>query len=430
MRESTSQLFAERRLAATPSRFWYGLARRSVIQVLEKLERGQLVLVENGERHSFGEPGEDGLTSTVAVYHPRAYWELAWGGTTGGARAYMNGWWSTRDLSTLIRIVIRNRSVLFGMEKGWAWLGQRIQAVGHFLRKNTRRGSRRNIESHYDLGNDFFSSFLDDTMSYSCGIFVRGDASLEQAATAKYDLVCRKLDLGPQDRLLEIGGGWGGLAIHAARHYGCSVTTTTISPSQYELAVRRVRQAGLSHRVRVLRRDYRDLGGRYDKLVSIEMLEAVGHQFYDTYFRVCSRLLQPGGKMLLQTIVAPDEEFQERSRTSDFVKEYIFPGCTLPSVGVIRETIARSTDLELTHLEDITPHYVVTLRRWRENLWHHVDEVRRLGYSDHFVRMWDYYFAYCEAGFQERHNGDVQILFSKGASPAETPSPAPGNAGS
>jgi cyclopropane-fatty-acyl-phospholipid synthase len=375
------------------------VARRIVLRTLEKLTEGQLILVEDGESQTFGDAGRrPELASTVEVHDPRAYWEIAFGGSTGGGRAYMKGWWSSTDLATLIRIVIRNRGVLFGLEKGWAHLGQKLEAVYHSLRRNTRWGSRRNIGAHYDLGNDFFSLFLDETLSYSCAIFDSEDLTLRQAAEAKYELVCRKLELRPKEHLLEIGTGWGGLAIYAARHYGCRVTTTTISAKQYDFA-------------------------RYDKLVSIEMIEAVGHQYYDTYFRTCDRLLKRGGKMLLQAITAPDEEFEERSRSSDFVKRYIFPGCTLPSVGMIRDTIARVTDFKLIHLGDITAHYVLTLRRWRENLRRQVEEVRRLGYSDHFIRMWDYYFAYCEAGFQERHNGDVQMLFSKPPIPSTIENP-------
>jgi cyclopropane-fatty-acyl-phospholipid synthase len=390
------------------------VARRIVLRTLEKLTEGQLILVEDGESQTFGDAGRrPELASTVEVHDPRAYWEIAFGGSTGGGRAYMKGWWSSTDLATLIRIVIRNRGVLFGLEKGWAHLGQKLEAVYHSLRRNTRWGSRRNIGAHYDLGNDFFSLFLDETLSYSCAIFDSEDLTLRQAAEAKYELVCRKLELRPKEHLLEIGTGWGGLAIYAARHYGCRVTTTTISAKQYDFARERIRTAGLPDRVRILKKDYRNLTGVYDKLVSIEMIEAVGHQYYETYFRTCDRLLKRGGKMLLQAITAPDEDYEERSRSSDFVKRYIFPGSTIPSERIIREVTDRKTELILIHTEDITAHYVLTLRSWRRNFLRSIDRVWELAYTDRFIRMWDYYLAYCEGGFHERHNGDVQMLFSK-----------------
>jgi cyclopropane-fatty-acyl-phospholipid synthase len=414
MNTSVSEFTTRPGVRSTRHRWWHVVARRIVWHTLEKLGEGELVIVEDGESQEFGDASRrPTLASTVEVHDPRAYREIVFRGSTGGGRAYMKGWWSSTDLPTLIRILIRNRGVLFGLEKGWAHLGQKAEALYHSLHRNTRGGSRRNMGAHYDLGNDFFSLFLDETLSYSCAIFDKEDMTLRQAAEAKYDLVCRKLELRPQDHLLEIGAGWGGLAIYAARHYGCRVTTTTISAKQYDFACKSIRAAGLSDRVRVLKEDYRSLTGVYDKLVSIEMIEAVGHQYYETYFRTCDRLLKPEGRMLLQAITAPDEDYEERSRSSDFIKRYIFPGSTIPSEGIIREVTSQKTKLNLIHTEDITAHYVSTLRIWRKNFLQNIDRAWEMGYTDRFTRMWDYYLAYCEGGFHERHIGDVQMLFSK-----------------
>jgi cyclopropane-fatty-acyl-phospholipid synthase len=283
----------------------------------------------------------------------------------------------------------------------------------HWLNRNSPDGSRRNIAAHYDLGNDLFALFLDDTMAYSCGVFEREDATLHEAQVAKFERACRRLRLSPSDHLLEIGTGWGGLALHAASRYGCRVTTTTISREQHDWARERIRAAGLSDRVTLLLDDYRDLRGRYDKLVSIEMIEAVGHQFLDTYTAQCSRLLEPHGAMLLQAITIRDQLYAEALESVDFIQRYIFPGSFIPSVTAIADSVRRATDMKVFHLEDIGPHYATTLRRWRERFFERIDDVRRLGYSEQFVRMWDFYLCYCEGGFLERQLGDVQMLLTK-----------------
>jgi cyclopropane-fatty-acyl-phospholipid synthase len=283
----------------------------------------------------------------------------------------------------------------------------------HRLRRNTRRQSRRNIAAHYDLGNDFYRLFLDPTLSYSAGIWPQPDSSLEQAAVHKLDVICRKLDLRPEDHLLEIGTGWGGLAIHAARHYGCRVTTTTISARQREYAVQRIAEAGLQDRVTVLDQDYRDLRGQFDKLVSVEMIEAVGLAFLDEYFRLCSERLRPNGRMLLQGIVIADRIFEQAQRSVDFIQKYIFPGGALPSLGAIRASVARATDLRPAGLQDIGLDYARTLREWRRRFLAQLPAVRQLGFSDEFIRMWEYYLAYCEGGFIERAITDVQLVLDK-----------------
>jgi cyclopropane-fatty-acyl-phospholipid synthase len=325
----------------------------------------------------------------------------------------MVGQWSTDDLTTVVRITILNREVFEGMEKGLARLTAPLHMFVHLFRGNTRKGSRLNIAAHYDLGNDFYKLFLDQTLTYSCGIFEREDSTLKEASLAKYDRICQKLDLSSEDHVVEIGTGWGGFAIYAAQNYDCRITTTTISAAQYDLARERIDKAGVAQKVEVLLRDYRDLRGKYDKLVSIEMIEAVGHQYFNTFFRSCSKLLKENGMMLLQAITMTDQVFDRHKRSVDFIKRYIFPGSCIPSITAMSRSIARASDLKLFHLEDITPHYARTLRMWREQFFANIDKVRDLGLPETFIRMWDYYLSYCEAGFAERYLGDVQMLLTK-----------------
>ena len=407
----------ERRLpkpAMAKSRFLDGVAERAVRSRLAALAHGALTLADASGVETYGNrTSRCPLSATVHVHDPRFYSEIAFGGSIGAGEAYMQGYWSTGDLTALMRILLQNRHVLDGMETGWARLVTPLQKALHWAARNTRSGSRRNIQAHYDLGNDFFQLFLDPTLMYSSAVFERADMTLEEASTAKLDRICRKLDLKPTDRVMEIGTGWGGFAMHAARHYGCHVTTTTISPAQHALAKSRIAAAGLSDRIELLLTDYRDLTGQYDKLVSIEMIEAVGHQFYDTYFRKCSELLKPEGAMLLQAITIADQRYESAKRSVDFIQRYIFPGSCIPSVTAISQAVARVTDMRLYHLEDIGPHYAITLQRWRETCEAKVDQMRALGYPETFIRMWMFYMCYCEGGFIERVIGDVQMLLVK-----------------
>jgi cyclopropane-fatty-acyl-phospholipid synthase len=389
-------------------------ARRAVFALLNKIERGCLNLVEKSERMRFGEKTEAfPLEATLTVHHPRFYGSALFGGSIGVGEAYMNGYWSADNPTDVLRIVLLNRRVFDALDRGWSRLSTPVHRFFHLLRKNTRRGSRDNIVAHYDLGNEFYRLFLDETMTYSCGIFQRPDSTLAEASTAKYERLCRKLALTPGDHLLEIGTGWGGFAVHAAGGYGCRVTTTTISDRQHAFARQRVKAAGLDDRVTILNSDYRELRGRYDKLVSIEMIEAVGHHFLDTFFRVCSRLLKDDGVMALQAITIADQVYDRHKHEVDFIKRYIFPGSCIPSVAAIGKSVACATDLRLFHLEDITPHYARTLRTWRENFLANIDAVKALGFSDVFVRMWEFYLCYCEAGFAEHYIGDVQMILTK-----------------
>jgi cyclopropane-fatty-acyl-phospholipid synthase len=389
-------------------------ARRVLLGLLERLEHGRLTLVDGPERRVFGPVCRGAaLEATLTVHHQRFYGSCLFGGTIGAAEAYMAGFWSADDLTALIRIFTLQPELFGRMDKGLARVTAPALKAVHALNRNTRRGSRRNILAHYDLGNEFYELFLDETLTYSCGIFERADSTLADASAAKYERICHKLALAPGDRVLEIGTGWGGFALHAAGRYGCRVTTTTISDRQHALAHRRFEAAGLSDRVTLLKRDYRDLEGRFDKLVSIEMIEAVGHHFLEDFFRACSERLAPDGAMLLQAITIRDQVFDRHKREVDFIKRYIFPGSCIPSVTAIAGATARASDLRIFHLEDITPHYARTLKAWRENFFRNRERVKALGFADAFIRMWEFYLCYCEAGFAERYLGDVQVVFTK-----------------
>ncbi len=390
------------------------LARSLLFSQLRSIQRGRLRIVDAGAVESFGSIAQpDSLDVTIQVRDPRFYSDAVFGGTTGAGEAYIRGLWDCEDLTSLVRLMLLNRELMSDVDSGWSRLRAPLFKVTHWLNRNTAAGSRRNIAAHYDLGNQFFELFLDETMAYSCGIFESADASLLQASTAKFDAACSKLKLAPGQHLLEIGTGWGGLAIHAARNYGCRVTTTTISREQYEFSKERIARAGLSDRITLLLEDYRDLRGHFDALVSIEMIEAVGHQFLDTYFRKCSALLRPPGAMLLQAITIRDQFYERARRSVDFIKRFIFPGSFIPSVRALADSMARVTDLKVFHMEDIGPHYARTLRLWRQRLLARRGDVLAQGYPESFVRMWEYYLCYCEGGFEEGQLGDVQMLLTK-----------------
>ena len=388
------------------------LAERLLRSRLARLEHGSVTIVDGARRDRFGQPGAlCPLECTLHVRDPRFYAEIAFGGSVGAGESFMAGDWTCDDLTALVRILAVNRHVLDDVDSaGWSRLSAWARRALHAASRNTRSGSRRNIVAHYDIGNDFFELFLDPTMMYSCAFYEHEGMTLEQAQVAKLDRICRKLDLKPGDRLLEIGTGWGALAIHAASRYGCRVTTTTISREQHALACERVAAAGLADRITVLAEDYRDLRGQFDKLVSIEMIEAVGHQYFDTFFARCGELLAPGGTMLLQAITIADRQYEAARDSVDFIKRHIFPGCCIPSVGAIAASVARASHLRIVDLEDIGPHYATTLAAWRRNLFANADRVRARGYPDTLLRMWDFYLSYCEGGFAERALGDVQVV--------------------
>ncbi|MCB9852683.1 MAG: class I SAM-dependent methyltransferase [Phycisphaerales bacterium] len=388
--------------------------RRAILRLLSGIREGRVTLIDGQSQHVFGNAGcGSPISVTVTVHSPALYRRAALGGHIAMARSYADGLWSCDNLTGLIRIFVRQLEVMDATDRGWARIVKPLHGAFHWLRRNSRVGSRRNIAAHYDLGNDLFELILDDTMTYSAGIFETSESTMREASIAKIDRLCRKLRLGPGDRLLEIGTGWGSFAVHAASRYGCHVTTATVSREQYDVATRRIEAAGLSDQVDVLLCDYRDLSGEYDKLVCVEMIEAVGHQYYDTFFRKCSNLLAPHGLMALQAITIPDHRYELARRTVDFIKRDIFPGSCIPSIERMCRSVARGTDLKLTHLEDITPHYAETLARWRRRMHGNIDAIRALGYTDRFLRLWEFYLCYCEGGFAERYTGCVQLLFAK-----------------
>ena len=399
------------------------LARRVVRQRLASLRNGQIVVTENGRHESFGAVTQDQpLTVQLTIDDPRFYSDIAFGGAVGAGESYIHGYWSCDELTTLVRILVKNRDVLLDMDSGTAHLTRPLQKMFHWVNRNTRSGSRRNIAAHYDLGNEFYALWLDRRMMYSSALFEHVDMSLEAASVAKLDRICRKLNLSPRDHVLEIGTGWGGFAIYAAENYGCRVTTTTISRQQHDYAEEAIAKAGLQDRITLLQSDYRDLEGQYDKLVSIEMIEAVGHEYHDTYFSKCCELLKRDGLMLLQAITIADQHYERAKKTVDFIKRYIFPGGCLTSVTAMADTLTRVTDMRIVDLDDIGPHYATTLRCWRERFFDNVDRVRGMGFSEEFIRMWQYYLCYCEGGFLERAIGNVQVLMmrpdARPASPA------------
>lgn len=390
------------------------LARKLVLKLLSKMKIGSIRIVDGKHIDVFGRTSpEFPKAVTVRIRHHQAYTAIAWGGSVGAAEAYIHRFWDADDVTTLVRLVIRNQTMFRDLDSGASRLAAPLYKFFHFLRRNTPSGSRKNIVAHYDLGNDFYRLFLDDTMTYSSGIFEGPDTTLKEASIAKYDRICRKLKLSESDHVLEIGTGWGGFALHAVKHYGCRVTTTTISDEQYSLARERFSRSGISDRVTLLKSDYRELRGRYDKLVSIEMIEAVGHQYLDLFMARCSDLLKPDGQMVLQAITIADWAFDQHKKEVDFIKRYIFPGSCIPSIAAISDAVAKATDLRLFHLEDITPHYAETLRRWRKNFMSNIDRIKDLNFSEAFLRMWEYYLRYCEAGFQERYLGSVQMVLNK-----------------
>ena len=388
------------------------LARSAVAAVMQRgVRHGRIEVVEGGRRRGFGPPDAD-LRATVTVNDPAA-WRGPLRGSVGLGEGYVDGLWETDDLVALIRIAARELRSLDGLRGAIARPRGALHRLGRFVPENTRRGARANISAHYDLGNDLFAAFLDERMMYSCAYFPRSSATLEEAQLAKLERICSRLRLGPDTHLLEIGSGWGGLAVHAAREHGCRVTTTTISQRQHELAARRVREAGLADRVTVLLEDYRDLRGRYDRLVSVEMIEAVGWQYFDEFFRRCDALLAPDGAMLLQAITIDDEIYEAEKAARSFANTHVFPGGCLPSRRTIAESVARVTSMRQVWIDDITAHYPPTLATWRQRFLSAWERLRPRGYDERFRRLWDFYLSSSEAGFRERRISDVQALFAK-----------------
>ncbi|MBV9606893.1 MAG: class I SAM-dependent methyltransferase [Solirubrobacterales bacterium] len=385
------------------------IARWLLSRFLRRIATGSLIVLEDGSRRVYG----SGPPAATIRVHSARMWRMGLTGSRGLADAYADGLWDSPDLVALVRLAARNAGGLDRLRRRLAPGRAPLQRVRAWLWPSTRLRRRRDVAAHYDLGNQLFSRMLDPTMSYSCAVFEDPGMTLEEAQLAKLELICEKLDLGPGDHLLEIGTGWGALAIHAATTRGCRVTTTTISREQHAHAVEAVQRAGLEDRVTVLLKDYRDLTGRYDKLVSIEMIEAVGWRHTGTFLAKCSDLLAPHGAMLIQAIAIDDRAYEVEKASRSFMNTRIFPGGCLPSLAVMTRAAARRTDLQMVDLRDITPHYVETLRRWRARFGMHAGELTGLGYDERFQRLWTLYLAYCEAGFAERRILDLQLVLAK-----------------
>ncbi|MCH1579969.1 MAG: cyclopropane-fatty-acyl-phospholipid synthase family protein [Luminiphilus sp.] len=391
-----------------------GLARSFMWKVLGKLQVGSLTLREGDEAKVFGSTSEGSAPhGEVHVHDTDLYRRILTGGSIAAGETFIEGMWSSPDLTEVTRAFSANMAMLEAMSDKQNWLARLALKLSHWARRNTSTRSRENISAHYDLGNDFFSLFLDPSMMYSSAVFPSASADLASASQHKLKLICEDLELKAEDHLVEIGTGWGGMAIFAAEHYGCRVTTTTISRQQYDYTVEAVAQKGLEDQVTVLFDDYRDLQGQYDKLVSIEMIEAVGHQFYDTYFQKISHLLKPHGKAVIQAITITEQRYEQARDSVDFIKRYIFPGGCLPSLTVVSDALSRVTDMQMSNLRDIGRDYADTLKVWHASFLNKLDEVRAMGFDDRFIRMWRYYLSYCEGGFRERIIGTHQITLTK-----------------
>lgn len=397
---------------AKPMHWLDKLSRRAICSRLKSLSDAHLVIEEPWGEQAFGDPNAE-LRARIRIHDTEAWRTIALNGSVGAGEAYMTGDWDADDLPNLIRILARNQQVLGGIDGGVTRVFRALMRVWYRFQRNSEKGARRNIAAHYDLGNEMFELFLDPTMMYSSAIFPSAEASLEEASYFKLQRICEKLQLKPEDHLIEIGTGWGGMAIFAAKHYGCRVTTTTISDQQYDLAKQRVEKEGLQDKVTLLKQDYRQLEGQFDKLVSIEMIEAVGHQYLETYFSTLKRLLKPNGLALIQAITIEDQRYEVAKSNVDFIKRYIFPGGFLPSVTAIQNCLTKCTDMTTLHMEDIGRHYAETLRHWRRAFLSREQQLEQMGYNPTFRRMWDFYFSYCEGGFEERSIGTVQLVFAR-----------------
>ena len=384
--------------------------RNKLINKLNKFSSYKINFTDNWGIWTIGEGDK---IINVKILNSDFYLMLFSGGSNGIANAYIKGYWECDDLHELFRAFVKNIELLDSLETGYLKFDVLKNRFMYLLSSNSRSGSKKNIHAHYDLGNDFFKLFLDETMTYSSAIFESENSSLKDASINKLDHICKKLNLNETHHILEIGGGWGSFAAHAAQNYGCEVTTTTISQEQFQYMKKKFLDIGLSDKIHLLNEDYRNLSGRYDKIVSIEMIEAVGDQFLGTFFSVCSKLLIPGGQMCLQSITMPDDRYPKYLENTDFIQTYIFPGSCVPSLAAMKNALSRYTNLTVRHIENIAPHYSKTLLYWLNNFNRNESLIKKLGYDESFCRLWRYYLCYCAAGFQEHYLGDLQILLNK-----------------
>ncbi len=389
------------------------LLRKAFVAKLGKLENARLHLTDPLGSYIFGDESELGLVANLNVTDVDFYRRVALGGSIGAAESYIDGQWQANDLTKVIQIMVRNRDLLDSMEGGLATVVNKLLAMWYLGKRNSKEGSRKNIAAHYDLGNDLFKLFLDQHGMYSSATFYHPEVTLEEASTAKLERICQKLDLCKTDHLLEIGTGWGGFAAYAAKKYGCKITTTTISREQYHAAQQRMKEDNVADRVTVVMQDYRELKGNFDKLVSIEMIEAVGHQYLDIYLKQCANLLKKDGLALIQAITIEDWRYYQALQSVDFIKRYIFPGSFIPCISVLLKSAARSKDLRLINLEDQGDSYALTMSHWYQRFMSQLEQVRQLGYNEEFIRMWEFYMAYCEGGFKEKSISSIQLLLAK-----------------
>lgn len=385
-------------------------ARKIILKRLANLTVGQLRIEEGDVSMTFGDRSAASLiTASMKITNRKFYQDVLFGGSIAAAETYASGYWETDDLTKLLRIFLLNQTTTKEFETGWAKCLAVLRWISYQFKRNNLQGSRKNIAQHYDLSNHFFQLFLDKNLMYSSAIFPSTESTLDEAASYKLDVICKKLALKSSDKIIEIGTGWGGFAIHAAENYGCEVVTTTISQQQYNYASQQIREKKLGTKIKLLKQDYRQLEGQYDKLVSIEMIEAVGYQYYKQFFRTCSQLLKPDGEMLMQAIVIQDQAYERAKYEIDFIKQYIFPGSCIPSVTALLDAMTKASHLRLFNLEDIGLHYAKTLRCWRQNFTSQACEIKTLGFDERFIRLWNFYFCYCEAGFSEGYLGDMQM---------------------
>ena len=400
----------------TQSKERISLARALVFRFFNRLKNGRLVLTESNKQFYFGDPTSE-LIAHINIRHTKAYSRLSWGGDIGAAEAYVEGLWQSDDLVNVIRLFSRNLTGMAVFDKNLGALFNLLNKLRHRLNQNSKSGSRVNIAAHYDLSNEMYRLFLDEDMQYSSAIYSNQNLSLAEAQENKMKTLCDHLELSENDHLLEIGSGWGGLACYAAEKYGCSVTTTTISQAQFDLAKERIHSLGLQNKITLLKKDYRDLEGQYSKVVSVEMLEAVGHKFFPLYFKTLENLLKPGGKALIQTITINDQRYESYRDSVDFIRRYIFPGGHLPCISVLSETIKQHTNLAINYFSDYRQDYAETLKEWQTRFISNRPAIEKLGFNDDFIRLWQYYFSYCEGGFRESIIGLAHIELIKHARP-------------
>jgi len=387
------------------------LYKKIIHQRLSQIKDAHIIINDGKSINKYGKPGN--LSAKINILDTVFYKNIILGGTIGASESFIRGEWSSPNLTNVIRVLARNTEAQDKLENLFTLLSQPFLKVMHKLNENSVRGSKKNISRHYDLSNDFFSLFLDKNMMYSSAIYKSRKTSLEDASTNKLDVICKKLNLKKTDHVIEIGTGWGGFAIYAAKNYGCKVTTTTISIEQYKFAKQKIKEAGLGKKIKVLLKDYRLLKGQYDKLVSIEMIEAVGYQFYDEYFKIISQLLKNDGEALIQAITIKDQRYSKAIQSVDFIQKYIFPGSCIPSITAIQNSLTSSTDLVINDIRDIGHHYARTLADWRKRFLKNKQEIRKLGFDDKFLRMWLFYFACCEGGFEEKVISDIHLHITK-----------------